>query len=62
MALTFSRSSPRPSSARPPASRKRTPSARAQPMPPSLVALPPMAMEMSVKPVSRAWRISSPVP
>jgi hypothetical protein len=38
------------------------PSAWAMPVPPSLVALPPMPMMMRRRPASKAARISSPVP
>ena len=44
------------------ASRKRWPSARARPVPPSVVALPPNPSTMRSAPASIAARISSPVP
>ena len=56
------RSSPHPFSSCPCSSRKRTPSALIQPIPPSLVAEPPMAIEISRNPWSSASRINSPVP
>ena len=62
ISATFVRSSPLPSSSWPWASRNRTPRARMAPMPPSLVALPPMAMDIFLYPLSRASLISSPVP
>ena len=62
MDATSSRSQPLPFSSLPSLSRKRTPRARAQPMPPSLVALPPIAIERSRKPLSKASLIIWPVP
>ncbi len=59
---TLSRSFPLPESSFPSLSRKRIPNARMAPMPPSFVALPPIAMVIRRYPRSRASRIICPVP
>ena len=51
-----------PSSSRPSASRRRAPSARSIPAPPSFVALPPTPTRRSRAPPSKAARIICPTP